>query len=476
MRAFTLPTNENGQPLPRSFWTVEQLRDHLDNLEYLQGQIVASQVDQLTQLSTLNRMAASLSERRSYDEVLADTLREVYLITDCREAWIIDASPDGTPGSVHCLDDPVIGPSCLPEPVTRIADSAFAKSDDKVRHVTQTTADEKHVYIGFPILTSKHLLGCLVFDAPNESLLADERRMKLLQSMLRQAGVACENDRLVEAVGEMMIEVVYGFALAVESRDPYTGGHVQRVTAYSLLLGKHLGLNRADLATLQMGGLMHDIGKIGVPDAVLQKPGRLNDEEFDLIKRHPVIGRDIIHMIPQLQPIVGLVHYHHERWDGKGYPEGLSGENIPLLARVIAVADTYDAMTSDRPYRPALSHAETMAEIERCAGTQLDPKIAKAFIRISEQSFKQAARRMQEWVQSKDHPGTIDVSGLLNLQMRQLQEPRKRAGMQALNAQEQQTLRSDDTMSPDHTILGMSALQENTLPPDQALPPRRKAS
>jgi HD-GYP domain-containing protein (c-di-GMP phosphodiesterase class II) len=182
----------------------------------------------------------------------------------------------------------------------------------------------------------------------------------------------------------MIVDVVVAMALAIESRDPYTGGHVERVTAYSMLLGKHAGLSRSDLATLRIGGLLHDIGKIAVPDAILRKPLPLTKEEFEQMKPHPVVGHQIISHIPQLAKAAPIVRWHHERMDGKGYPDGLTGDQIPLLSRVAAIADTYDAMTSDRPYRRGLDMQVAREEIKRCAGTQFDQELAQIFVAIPE--------------------------------------------------------------------------------------------
>ena len=169
---------------------------------------------------------------------------------------------------------------------------------------------------------------------------------------------------------------------AIEARDPYTRGHSARVTALAEEVARRLGWSAEQLASLRIGGPLHDIGKLAVSDNVLRKEGRLDPEELDQIREHPKIGARILLRMAALREAIPYVLYHHERWDGNGYPSGKSGEEIPIEARVLAVADAFDAMTSDRPYRRALSREQALAEVERCAGTQFDPEIARVFLEV----------------------------------------------------------------------------------------------
>ncbi|MCC6628937.1 MAG: HD-GYP domain-containing protein, partial [Chloroflexi bacterium] len=171
-------------------------------------------------------------------------------------------------------------------------------------------------------------------------------------------------------------------AAALDSRDTETGGHGQRVTRLAVRLGRELGVTGAALQELERGALLHDIGKIGVPDALLRKPGPLTDEEWTAMRRHATIGAAMLDGIPFLSDAVPLVRHHHERWDGVGYPDGLVGAAIPLGARIFAVADALDAMTSQRPYRAAMPLAAARAELARCAGSQFDPAVVAACARI----------------------------------------------------------------------------------------------
>ncbi len=176
-----------------------------------------------------------------------------------------------------------------------------------------------------------------------------------------------------------MLKVLTG---AIEARDPYTRGHSSRVTALAEVVARRLGWSEEKLASLRVGGPLHDIGKLGVSDEVLRKEGRLDDGELAQIREHPKIGARMLLRMAALREAIPYVLYHHERWDGHGYPSGKAGEEIPIEARVLAIADAFDAMTSDRPYRRALSRTEALAEVERCAGTQFDPEIARVFLEL----------------------------------------------------------------------------------------------
>jgi len=186
------------------------------------------------------------------------------------------------------------------------------------------------------------------------------------------------NEKLEKAYMESIETLRY----TVEAKDVYTRGHSDRVSEYSVLIGKHLGLSDSDLKTLKIGGLFHDVGKIGIPDSILLKTEKLTDDEYSEIKNHPTIGVHILSNATIFQDIIPVVKHHHERFDGHGYPSQLKGEEIPLLARITAVADTFDAMTSRRSYRDALSLDIVKEEITKCSGSQFDPQITNVFLDI----------------------------------------------------------------------------------------------
>lgn len=209
----------------------------------------------------------------------------------------------------------------------------------------------------------------------------DLRRMQLFAGPLAHA---LDNARLYAAQQRQFLDTVTALAEAIEKRDPYTGGHVRRVVALSLLLGRELGLSRRQLERLRLGATLHDVGKIGVPDEVLRKPSPLAGAELTVMARHTEAGAEIVARMRGLRDLLPVVRNHHERLDGQGYPDRLAGEEIPLAARIVAVADAFDAMTSDRPYRPALSLGSAAEELRREAGGQFCPAVVAAFARLFE--------------------------------------------------------------------------------------------
>lgn len=192
-----------------------------------------------------------------------------------------------------------------------------------------------------------------------------------------------------ELYREMTSQIIETIARAVDAKDPYTNGHSKRVAHYSVEIGKKLNLSSENLEFLRYAALLHDIGKIGIPDRILQKPEGLTPGEYLQIKQHPKIGAEILRGAPLLKGVDVGAQYHHERWDGTGYMEGLSGEDIPLFARIIGVADTYDTMRSDRPYHKAESRENTIAEFKRCAGSQFDPKLVQIMVELIQEEIKQ---------------------------------------------------------------------------------------
>lgn len=202
-----------------------------------------------------------------------------------------------------------------------------------------------------------------------------EEDTELLLSIGKHAGVALQNNRLHCDLTEAYLGTVAVLADAIEAKDPYTRGHCESVSALAVRVADRLGVDSDEQDTLRYAALLHDVGKIGVSDEILLKPGHLTEEEQSAIRRHSVIGRDLVSRVPALSSIAPLVLYHHERMDGKGYPQGLPGDKIPLGARIIAVVDALDAMTSTRPYRPARSQADALQELRRCSGAQFDPQI-----------------------------------------------------------------------------------------------------
>ncbi len=218
---------------------------------------------------------------------------------------------------------------------------------------------------------------------------AFERRQLLIENRYYREELEKKVRERTLALNNALLEVEEGYKItlealvtALDAREHETHAHSQRVREYTSTLARIMGLNDEELIQVGRGALLHDVGKIGVPDSILLKPGKLTDEEWVEMKRHPRIGYEILQNIKFLEPAARIVLTHQERWDGKGYPDGLSGEDIPLGSRIFAVVDTLDAMTSDRPYRKAMSFATALAEVRRCSGTQFDPSVVEAFLSV----------------------------------------------------------------------------------------------
>jgi putative nucleotidyltransferase with HDIG domain len=193
------------------------------------------------------------------------------------------------------------------------------------------------------------------------------------------------NFDLVLSKRQVFLETMEAFALAVEAKDPYTHGHSRRVSLLAERVARELGLSEAECETIRIAGILHDVGKIGTPESVLVKPGKVTAEEYEVFKRHAQMGWRIVSAVKELDGVARAILHHHERFDGGGYPGRLSGLEIPALSRILAVCDTYDAMTSDRPYRTGIEHGLAIEEILRCSGSQFDPECVQAFLRLYEE-------------------------------------------------------------------------------------------
>jgi HD-GYP domain-containing protein (c-di-GMP phosphodiesterase class II) len=233
-------------------------------------------------------------------------------------------------------------------------------------------------FTAVPLRMKQRLCGWIAVASITAGKRFNEGQRKLLAIIGSRAAAAIENARLYEDLRATFQQTIEGLAKAIDKMDRYTAGHSDRVAIYAMYLALRLGFSAEDVEIVRQSALMHDIGKIGCV-LNLNKPGKLSADEYEIFKKHPGFGRDILDPIKFLHPLIPGVHLHHERWDGRGYPLGLKGKDVPMMARIIAVADTYDAMTSDRAYRRALPHEIATAEIDRCAGSQFDPDVAGEF-------------------------------------------------------------------------------------------------
>jgi response regulator RpfG family c-di-GMP phosphodiesterase len=238
--------------------------------------------------------------------------------------------------------------------------------------------------LSVPLMRNGEILGVLSAYSSSEKRAFLPREEKALVVLGDRAATSLENALLYADLEVSFRETIQGLALALEAKDAYTHGHSESVTRYCVGIAKQMGLSEAFQGLLEQAGLLHDIGKIGIASNILNKPEPLTAEEYELIKAHPATGKRILENISFLKDAIPIVYHHHERIDGKGYPEGLVGDEIPLGARVMQVADTYDAMTSSRAYRTRMGHEDSVAELRRFSGTQFDPECVDAFIRMCE--------------------------------------------------------------------------------------------
>lgn len=247
-----------------------------------------------------------------------------------------------------------------------------------------------HKDLAPPLETIKRLSiqgYCEKSDKFDQLLLLIESGLRSVEQMRIITKINEELKDKNQELEKAYLESIQTLRYTVEAKDSYTRGHSDRVADFSVLIGKYLNLSEEDLKILRIGGLFHDIGKIGVPDSILLKEAKLTDEEYSEIKNHPSIGKQILSNASIFSDMIPIVYHHHEKYNGTGYPTGLSGEDIPLFARIAAVADTFDAMTTKRSYRNALPLEVVRAEIEKCSGTQFDPDIAKVFLDILDHHY-----------------------------------------------------------------------------------------
>ena len=271
-------------------------------------------------------------------------------------------------------------------PVTVSNNSRLAVSDSDIREMLFVKGSSVMV---LPLIRKDGSWGAFYAEKDisddNPGFSTDDH--EVLGVLVSQISVALENADLYFQTKESYRSTVEALAAAIDAKDKYTSGHSTAVSKYAVPVAREMMMNDDELESIEFAALLHDIGKIAVPESVLNKPGKLTKDEFEQIKKHPSAGAEIIRSIDFLKDAVNSVKHHHERWDGKGYPDGLKGEEIPLCAQVVGIVDTFDAMTSTRSYRKALSEDEALKEIRRCSGSQFNPVVVEAFAKAFENGF-----------------------------------------------------------------------------------------
>ncbi|MBD3866576.1 MAG: response regulator [Acidobacteria bacterium] len=229
-----------------------------------------------------------------------------------------------------------------------------------------------------PMVAKEKLVGGIELDVSRRSGKVTAQQQKVLYALASQAAIFIENARLEREIRSMFLNIIVSMAGAVDAKDAYTHGHSLRVARMSLLLGRMVDLPRDRMEPLLLAAILHDVGKIATPDDILKKPARLDDGEYEVMKEHPVAGGRMLSHIPALKDVIPGIQHHHEHWDGTGYPEGLAGDDIPLMGRIILIGDAFDAMTTDRIYRKAMPVPVALKELLKFAGKQFDPTLVQA--------------------------------------------------------------------------------------------------
>ncbi|HNW36023.1 MAG TPA: GAF domain-containing protein, partial [Candidatus Ozemobacteraceae bacterium] len=262
------------------------------------------------------------------------------------------------------------------------------RKDPRTKYLSLTKRERLAGLLAVPILQRNVPIGVItVYTSKPRDFSQNE--IDLLSTFASQASVAIENARLYAKMKDQYMSMVAALAAAIETKDAYTHGHSKNVMEYAVKIAREIGLSDEEIETIRYAGLLHDIGKIGIKDVILTKQEALTSEERQELRNHPKYGAFIMEQVDFLKDIAPLTLYHHERYDGTGYPLGLRADAIPLGARILAVADTYDSMIADRPYRKAFPYEHVMREMKKVSGSQLDPKVVEIFLTIIKREHQQ---------------------------------------------------------------------------------------
>ena len=341
---------------------------------------LATAYEAVTMLCELGRAMGSINDPGSF---VRSTGEQVALTLQYRWVGIALDGEGGAPEKIFQVGGTRLDESHVRGMLGRLAQqtpTATAGTTD-IHQIADPASDLAPQLVCHPIERNGRRYGLMIAGGKmGEDPQVSTYETKSIESVCGLLGAFMENAGLYEEQRMSFLGTIRAMSGALDAKDRYTRGHSDRVAHLSAEIAAALGFSPEQVEQVRIAGIVHDVGKIGVPEAVLCKPGRLTDEEFDKIKLHPEIGFRILEGIPGLQSILPGVLHHHERFDGKGYPHGLAGENIPLLARIIGVADTFDAMSSNRAYRSKMPREVVLAEIRKCSGTQFDPRVADAFL------------------------------------------------------------------------------------------------
>jgi len=332
-----------------------------------------------------HKIGEAINSSRGIDSLLELVLESVANTINGRGGFIMLVSPISEllePSVIYCGDNDPPKISFI-----KIGQNIIGKvaKDNKPAIILSLEAQKDGLpfksLLCVPLNYKNKVIGVMaIYDRKTKDYFSKED-LDLFKDIASQTAMAISNFQLNLDIEKAYLETIRALAMAVEAKDPYSGGHLDRVSKYATDIGRELGLGDEDMRILHDGAYLHDLGKIGISDKILLKNGKLTDEEFEEMKKHPIIGETIIKPVKSLSKLCNAVRAHQERWDGTGYPDGLKGEDIPLYARILAVADVYDALTTERPYKKAMSVKEAREELKKEAGIKLDKKVVDAFLK-----------------------------------------------------------------------------------------------
>jgi putative nucleotidyltransferase with HDIG domain len=388
---------------------MEHIKALADAVGGLQNELTAQMVGGRDRLSTLMEISRVINSSLGLERVLEGVMDSLIALIQAERGFLMLKDADGalTVRVARGIDHKELedGDSEFSRTIVQYVANTQepilttnAQEDPRFEGQKSVILHQFRSILCAPLRTKDQVIGVIFLDNRVHIGLFDDRDLELLTAFANQAAIAIENARLFDGLqaanreleaANRELETAYdatlkGWVRALDLRDKETKGHTQRVTILTRLLAKAFGFEGEGLAHITRGALLHDIGKMAIPDSILLKPGDLTPEERDLMKRHPVLAYEMLQPIQFLHPAIDIPHCHHERWDGNGYPRGLKGGQIPLMARIFAVADVWDALISDRPYRKGMDPVEVRQYIRSLSGTHFDPQVVEAFLGLED--------------------------------------------------------------------------------------------
>ena len=334
----------------------------------------------IKEIETINLILQDLDQARSSRDIFKKLVSLSGKITPCDEAHFCFFTQEM---KNYEIITSFYKDGCIADDDSEIIEKEMIEkiAADGIPYLIKRKNSEGNI-IAIPLKIRSRVFGILVSIINSESQCFSEKDIYFLNFLLEKASFSIENLALYENIYENLFSTLYAFVETIEARDPYTKQHSASVSGYAMSIAREKGCSQEEIAKLDISGNLHDIGKIGIPDSILLKPGKLTNDEFEIIKKHPVIGSNIIGHLGMWTDEQGIIRHHHERFDGTGYPDRLKGKEIPFLARILSVADVYDALTTDRSYRHRMSKKVAAEMIKENSGTQFDPEIVDIFYKL----------------------------------------------------------------------------------------------